>query len=76
LGCEELVRKFFTRRVKIGRVQRNRISGLETILMDHRYATSIGLLLHQDDLPQVDFVIIKGKNGVMRKIKKVLVGNF
>ena len=76
LGCEEHVRKFFTRRVKIGRVQRNRISGLETILMDHRYATSIGLLLHQDDLPQVDFVIIKGKNGVMRKIKKVLVGNF
>jgi len=76
LGCEELVRKFFTRRVKIGVVQRNRISGLETILMDYRYASSIGLLLHQDDLPQVDFVMIKGKNGVMRKIKKVLVGNF
>jgi len=76
LGCEELVRKFFTRRVKIGIVQRDRISGLEMILMDYRYASSIGLLLHQEDLPQVDFVMAKGKNGVMGKIKKVLVGNF
>ena len=76
LGCEELVRKFFTRRVKIGVVQRNRISGLETILTDYRYAGSIGLLLHQEDLPQVDIVMSKGGNGVIGKIKKVLVGNF
>ena len=76
LGCEELVREFFTRRVKMGIVQRDRISGLETILMDHRYASSIGLLLHQEDLPQVDFIISKGRNGVMGKIKEVLVGNF
>ena len=76
LGCEELVREFFTRRVKMGVVQRNRVSGLETILMDYRYASSIGLLLHQEDLPQVDFIISNGKNGVMGKIKKVLVGNF
>jgi len=75
-GCEELVRKFFTRRVKTGVVQRDRVSGLETILMDYRYASSIGLLLHQEDLPQVDFIISNGKNGVMRKIKKALVGNF
>ena len=76
LGCEELVREFFTRRVKIGSVQRDRISGLETILMDYRYASSIGLLLHQDDLPQVDFIMSNGKNGVIGKIRKVLVGNF
>ena len=76
LGCEELVREFFTRRVKMGIVQRDRISGLETILMDHRYASSIGLLLHQEDLPQVDFIMSKGRNGVMGKIKEVLVGNF
>ncbi len=75
-GCEELVREFFTRRAKIGVVQRDRISGLENILMDYRYASSIGLLLHQEDLPQVDFIISNGKNGVMGKIKKVLVGNF
>ncbi len=73
LGCEELVREFFTRRVKIGVVQRNRVSGLETILMDYRYASSIGLLLHQEDLPQTDFVMLKGRNSVMGKIKKVLL---
>jgi cell division protein FtsA len=76
LGFEELVREFFTRRVKIGIVQRDRVSGLETILMDYRYASSIGLLLHQEDLPQVDSIMSKGRNGVMGKIKKVLVGNF
>jgi cell division protein FtsA len=75
LGCEELVRKFFTRRVKTGVVQRDRITGLETILMDYRYASSIGLLLHQEDLPQADLMMSSG-NGVMGKIKKVLVGNF
>ena len=78
LGCEELVREFFTRRVKIGVVQRNRISGLETILMDYRYANAIGLLLHQEDLSQEDFIMSKERNGngVIGKIKEVLIGNF
>jgi len=76
LRCEELVREFFTRRVKIGVVKRDRVSGLETILMDYRYTGSIGLLLYQEDLPQVDFIMTKGRNGVMGKIKEVLVGNF
>jgi len=78
LGCEELVREFFTRRVKIGVVQRNRISGLETILVDYRYTGSIGLLLHQEDLSQEDFIMSKGRNGngVIDKIKEVLIGNF
>ena len=76
LGCEELVRKFFTRRVKIGVVQRNRVSGLETILMDYRYAGSIGLLLHQEDLTPIDSLMSRGSNGVMGKIKQVIVGNF
>ena len=76
LGCEELVREFFTRRAKIGAVQRDRISGLETILMDYRYASSIGLLLHQEDLPKVDFIMTRGRNGVMGKIKEVIIGNF
>jgi cell division protein FtsA len=75
LGCEELVRKFFTRRVKIGVVQRNRISGLETILMDYRYANAIGLLLHQEDLPQEDLMMSRG-NGVIEKIKEAITGNF
>jgi cell division protein FtsA len=76
LGCEELVREFFTRRVKIGAVQRDRVSGLETILMDYRYAGSIGLLLHQDDLPQIDSIKSRRSNGVIGKLREVLVGNF
>jgi len=76
LGCEELVREFFTRRVKIGVVQRDRISGPETILMDYRFATSIGLLLHQEDLPQVDLMMSRGRNGVIEKIKEAIIGNF
>ena len=76
LGCQDLVREFFTRRAKIGAVQRNRISGLETILMDHRYASSIGLLLHQEDLPQVDLMMSRGRNGVIEKIKEAITGNF
>jgi len=70
------VRKFFTRRAKIGVVQRNRISGLETILMDYRYANAIGLLLHQEDLPKLDFIMSNGRNGVIGKISKVFLGNF
>jgi len=69
-GCEELVREFFTRRAKIGVVQRNRISGLETILMDYRFASSIGLLLHQEDLPKVDFITSNGRNGVWERLVK------
>jgi len=76
LGCEELVREFFTRRVKMGIVQRDRIKGKETILMDHRYASSIGLLLYQADLPQVDLMMPRGRNGVIEKIKEAITGNF
>jgi len=70
LGFEELVRAFFTRRVKIGVVQRDRVSGLETILMDYRYANAIGLLLHQEDLPKVDFIRSNGRNGVWGRLVK------
>jgi cell division protein FtsA len=68
-GCEKLVRDYFTRRAKLGFVQRDRISGLETILMDYRYTSSIGLLLHEADLPKVDF-IRSGKTGVWERLVK------
>lgn len=70
LGCEELVREFFTRRVKIGVVKRNRVSGLETILMDYRYFSSIGLLLFQADLPQMVSIRSNEKNGVWERLVK------
>jgi cell division protein FtsA len=76
MGCEVLVREFFTRRVKIGVVQRDRISGLETILMDYRYASSIGLLLYQEDLSQEDFIMSRRRGGIIEKIKEAITGNF
>ena len=60
----------------MGVVRRERVSGLETILMDYRYTASIGLLLHHEDLKQVDLVMLNGRNGVIGKIGKVFLGNF
>ena len=76
LGCQELVREFFTRRVKIGVVQRNRISGLETILMDYRYANAIGLLLHQKDLSKENFIMSNERNDVFGRIRNTIFRNF
>ena len=76
ISCEELVRDFFTRRVKMGTIHRSRISGLDNILTDYRYTGSIGLLLHEDDLRKDVDVISNGNNGVMGKLKKWTVGNF
>ena len=73
---EELVRDFFSKRVKIGKIQRSRISGLEAILTDYRYTGSIGLLLHEGDLSKAKFIVSNGNNGVMGKLKKAIVGNF
>ena len=75
-SIEELIRDFFSKRVKLGKIQRSRISGLEAILTDYRYTGSIGLLLHEGDLNQSKFIVSNGNNGVMGKLKKAFVGNF
>jgi len=75
-SIEELIRDFFSKRVKLGKIQRSRISGLEAILTDYRYTGSIGLLLHEGDLNQSKFIVSSGNNGVMGKLKKAFVGNF
>ena len=75
-SIEVLVREFFSRRVKIGQIQRSRISGLESILSDYKYAGSIGLLLHEGDLSKDEFIVPNNGNSVMGKLKKVIVGNF
>ena len=72
----ELARDFFSRRVKIGQIQRSRISGLETILTDYKYAGAIGLLLYEGDLSKAEFVGSDNGKGVIDKLKKVIVGNF
>ena len=73
---EELVRDFFTRRVKKGMIQRSKISGLETILTDYRYAGAIGLLLNTKDMNRSDVAITKRNKGVMDNIKEKIIGNF
>jgi cell division protein FtsA len=72
----ELARDFFSRRVKIGQIQRSRISGLETILTDYKYAGAIGLLLYEGDLSKAEFIRSDDGKGVIGKLKKVIVGNF
>jgi len=73
---EELVRDFFSKRVKIGQIQRSRISGLETILTDYKFTGAIGLLLHQGDLSKAEYIESNKSNSVIGKLKKVIVGNF
>ena len=75
-SIEELVRDFFSKRVKLGKIQRSRISGLEAILTDYRYIGSIGLLLHEGDLNKAKFIVSNGGKSVMGKLKKAFVGNF
>jgi len=75
-SLEELVRDFFSKRVKMGKIQRARLSGLETILTDYRYAGAIGLLLHEGDLSKVEYIESNNSNSVIGKLKKVIVGNF
>jgi len=75
-SIEKLVRDVFSKRVKIGQVQRSKISGLETILTDYRYAGAIGLLLYEGDLSKAEFIGANNSKGVIGKLKKVIVGNF
>jgi len=72
----ELVRDFFSKRVRIGQIQRERISGLETILTDYKFTGAIGLLLHEEDLSTNELAMSKTDRGVMDKLKKVIVGKF
>ena len=75
-SIEELVRDFFSRRVKIGQIQRSRISGLETILTDYKFASAIGLLLYKDDLSSTEVSEHKRGKGVIDKISNIVGINF
>ena len=72
----ELVRDFFSKRVKIGQIQRSKVSGLETILTDYKYTGAIGLLMHEEDLSNNELTLSKTDQSVIDKLKKVIVGKF
>ena len=72
-----MLERFFTRRVKKGMIQRSKISGLETVLTDYRYAGAIGLLLNTKDMNLSDFNLwTKGNKGVIDNIREKIIGNF
>jgi len=75
-SVEELVRDFFSKRVKIGKIQRARISGLETILTDYRYTGAIGLMLHQGDLSKTEINEPNRGKGVFDKLTNVIGVNW
>ncbi len=68
-SIEELIRNFFSKRVKLATIQRSRISGLEAILTDYRYTGTIGLLLHESDLNKRKSIVSNHKNGFFNKLK-------
>jgi len=75
-SIQELVRVYFSKRVKLGTIQRSRIVGLENILTDYRFTGSIGLLLHEGDLNKEKSILSNRNNGVLGKLKDTFVGNF
>ncbi len=75
-SIEELIRNFFSKRVKLGTIQRSRIGGLEAILTDYRYTGSIGLLLHEGDLNKRKSIVSNRNNGVLDKLKGTFAKNF
>ncbi len=68
-SIEELIRNFFSKRVKLGTIQRSRIGGVERILTDYRYTGSIGLLLHESDLIKRKSIASNRKDGFFNKLK-------
>ena len=75
-SIKELVRDFFSKRVKIGKIQRARISGLEAILTDYKYAGAIGLLLHEGDLSKAEINEPNRGKGVLDKLSNVIGVNW
>ena len=73
-SIEELIRDFFSKRVRRGTIQRSKIGGLEDILIDYRYTGCIGLLLYEGDLNKSKTIVSNRNNGVMGKLKDTFVG--
>ncbi len=67
-SIEELIRNFFSKRVKLGTIQRSRIGGAERILTDYQYTGSIGLLLHESDLNKRKSIVSNRKDGFFNKL--------
>ena len=73
-GCEEFVRRFMSKRVKLSSIKRHNFTAPESIFDDYRYASAIGLLMYKEDVPQE--VLVKAKGSAFGKIKDKIFGEF
>ncbi len=73
-GCEEFVRGFMSKRVKLSSIKRDNFTAPESIFDDYRYTSAIGLLMYKEDVPQEE--LVKGRGGTFDKIKDKIFGEF
>ena len=73
-GCEEFVRGFMSKRVKLSSIKRHNFTAPESIFDDYRYVSAIGLLMYKEDVPQEE--LVKARGGTFGKIKDKIFGEF
>ncbi len=73
-GCEEFVRGFMSKRVKLSSIKRDNFTAPESIFDDYRYTSAIGLLMYKEDVPQEE--LVKARGGTFDKIKDKIFGEF
>ena len=73
-GCEEFVRGFMSKRVKLSSIKRDNFTAPESIFDDYRYTSAIGLLMYKEDVPQEE--LVKARGGTFGKIKDKIFGEF
>ena len=73
-GCEEFVRRFMSKRVKLSSIKRHNFTAPEYIFDDYRYVSAIGLLMYKEDVPRE--VLANARGGTFGKIKDKIFGEF
>ena len=73
-GCEEFVRGFMSKRVKLSSIKRHNFTAPESIFDDYRYVSAIGLLMYNEDVPQEE--LVRARSGAFAKIKDKIFGEF
>ena len=73
-GCEEFVRGFMSKRVKLSSIKRDNFTAPESIFDDFRYTSAIGLLMYKEDVTPEE--LVKARGGTFGKIKDKIFGEF
>ncbi len=73
-GCEEFVRGFMSKRVKLSSIKRDNFTAPESIFDDYRYTSAIGLLMYKEDVTPEE--LVKARGGTFGKIKDKIFGEF